>query len=470
MYEYDVVCIGGGPGGSATAMRCADRGKKVCLIEGRARNGSGGTCVNRGCIPTKALMASANLYASIKEAKAFGINVDMSAVSVDFKAIDKRKNAVINGLGFGLEAMLWKKSRGIDVVKGRATLLDAHTIEVDNGKVKKTVTAENIVVAVGSEPAEIAAFNVDHKKVITSNEIMDFSRPLPKSIVIIGSGAIGLEYGHIYNIYGVDVTIVEMMPNLVPALHDTEITDAVKASLEKRGITVKCGSGIASVEVQPDGQVKSTLANGEELYSDEVLVAIGRTLNTRGMGLEEVGVKMEPNGQIVTDEYMRTSVPNIFAAGDITVGTQLSDKAQRQGLVIAETIAGNDYYINYDAIPATMFMEPEIAMVGLTVSDAEERGIEAISGSLPFSSNEKAMAIGKTEGVMKVVARKDDHVIIGAQIFGHEACDLIAEFTVAVENGLTLEQMYNSIHPHPTVTEMILETCKRAVGLSFDKG
>jgi dihydrolipoamide dehydrogenase len=178
---------------------------------------------------------------------------------------------------------------------------------------------------------------------------------------------------------------------------------------------------------------------------------------------------MEKNGQIVTDEHMRTSVPNIFAAGDITVGTQLSDKAQRQGLVIAETIAGGDYYINYDAIPATMFMEPEIAMVGLTVSDAAERGIETISGSLPFSSNEKAMAIGKTEGLIKVVARKDDHVIIGAQIFGHEACDLIAEMTVAVENGLTLEQVYNSIHPHPTVTEIILEVCKRAVGLSFDK-
>ena len=222
-------------------------------------------------------------------------------------------------------------------------------------------------------------------------------------------------------------------------------------------------------QAQEDGRVKSTLANGEELFSDEVLVAIGRPLNTRGMGLEEVGVKMEKHVLELTDEHMRTSVPNIFAAGDITVGTQLSDKAQRQGLVIAETIAGGDYYINYDAIPATMFMEPEIAMVGLTVSDAAERGIETISGSLPFSSNEKAMAIGKTEGLIKVVARKDDHVIIGAQIFGHEACDLIAHMTVEVENGLTQENVYNSIHPHPTVTEIILEVCKRAVGLSFDK-
>lgn len=469
MYDYDVVCIGGGPGGSASAMRCADRGKKVAIIEARMRNGSGGTCVNRGCIPTKALMASANLYASIKEAKAYGINVDMSAVTVDFKAINKRKNNVINNLSFGLEALLWKKARGIDVIKGKAKLLDAHTIAVDNGKEIKNVTAENIVVAVGSEPAEIAAFNVDHEKIITSNEIMDFSRPMPKSIVIIGSGAIGLEYGHMYNVYGVDVTIVEMMPDLVPAMRDKELTDAIRKSLEKRGITVKCGSGIAAVELQEDGRVKSVLSNGEELYSDEVLVAIGRALNTRGMGLEEAGVELRPNGQIVTDKNLRTTVPNIFAAGDITEGTQLSDKAQRQGLVIAETIAGNDYWINYDAIPATLFMEPQIAMVGLTVAEAEDRGIEVISGSLPFSSNEKAIALGKTEGIMKVVARKADHVILGAQIFGPEACDLIAEFTVAVENGLTLEQVYNSMHPHPTLTEMILETCKRAVGLSFDK-
>ena len=469
MYDYDVVCIGGGPGGSACAMRSADRGKKVAVIEARTRNGSGGTCVNRGCIPTKALMASTNLYASIKEAKAYGINVDMSAVTVDFKAINKRRMSVINGLGFGLEAMLWKKSRGIDVIKGRGRLLDAHTIEVDNGKEKKIVTAEYINIAVGSEPAEIPAFNVDHKKIITSNEIMDFSREMPKELVIIGSGAIGLEYAHIYNTFDVKVTIVEMMPDLVPMLHEKEITDAVRTSLEKRGIVVKTGSGIASVEVQADGRVKSTLANGEEIFSDEVLVAIGRTLNTRDMGLEEVGVKMEKNGQIVTDEHMRTSVPNIFAAGDITVGTQLSDKAQRQGLVIAETIAGNDYYINYDVIPVTTFLEPEIAWVGFTQADAEAKGIKTISGSLGFASNEKMIAIGKTEGVIKVVAREDDHVIIGCQIFGHEACDLIAEMTVAVENKMTLEQVYNTMHPHPTVTEIILEVCKRAVGLSFDK-
>jgi len=470
MYDYDLVCIGGGPGGSAAAMRAADRGKKVAVVEARAKNGSGGTCVNRGCIPTKALLASANLYASIKEAEQYGIHVDMSAVTVDFNAINKRRLGVINALGFGLETLLWKKARGIDVHKGHATLLDAHTIEIDNGKKKKTITAEYINIAVGSEPLEPASFHIDHDKIITSNEIMDFSRPLPKSIVIIGTGAIGLEYGRMYSVYGVDVTIVEMMPHVVPALHDTELTDAIEASLKKNGIKVYTGSGIASVDVQEDGSVLSTLQNGETLVSDCVLVAIGRKLNTFGMGLEEVGVEMKPNGQIPVDEHCRTNIENIFAAGDITPGTQLSDKAQRQALVIAETICGNDYWINYDAIPATMFYEPEIAMVGYTVSDAEEKGIKVISGSMPFSSNEKMIAIGKTEGIMKVVAREEDHVIIGAQIFGHEACDLIAEFTVAVENGMTLEQVFNTMHPHPTVTEMILEVCKKAVNLQFDRG
>ncbi len=470
MYDYDVVCIGGGPGGSASAIRSADRGKKVAIIEARAKNGSGGTCVNRGCIPTKALMASANLYASIKDAKVYGINVDMSAVSVDYKAINRRRNSVINNLGFGLETFIWKKSRGIDVIKGRARLADAHTIDIDDGQEIKTVTSENIVIAVGSEPAEIPAFHVDHEKIITSNEIMDFSRPMPKDMVVVGSGAIGLEYGHIFNIYGVNVTIVEMLPNLVPALREPRLTDAVRKSLEKRGIIVKTGSGIVSIDVMEDGTVRSLLANGEELFSQQVLVAIGRTLNTRGMGLEKLGVKMEKNGQIVTDEHMRTSVPNIFAAGDITMGTQLSDKAQRQGLVIAETIAGNDYYINYRAIPSTLFMEPEIGMVGYTQAEAEEQGVGVVTGTLEFSSNEKAVAMGKQEGVIKVVARAEDHVIIGAQIFGPEACDLIAELTVAVENAMTLEQVYNTVHPHPTLTEIILEVCKQAVGLSFDKG
>lgn len=466
MYDYDVVTLGAGPGGSSTAMRCADRGKKVAVIEARAKNGVGGTCVNRGCIPTKALMASANLLAEIKNAKAFGITVPEA--TVDFKVVNRRKNAVINNLGFGLENFLMKP-RGIDVIKAHARLLDAHTIELDDGKEKRSITSEYIVVAVGSEPANIPAFNIDGDKIITSNEIMDVTK-LPKDILIVGAGAIGLEYGYMLNVFGVKVTIVEMMPNVVSALREPAITDAVCKSLVASGITVKTGAGIGSIRVQEDGSVLSTLSTGEEIVSEKVLVAIGRTLNTRGIGLEEAGVELGKGGMIITDEHMRTNIPNIFASGDVTFGTQLSDKAQRQGLVIAETIAGNDYYINYDVIPSTVFMEPEVAMVGLTEVEAVERGIKVISGTLPFTSNEKAMAMQRTEGLIKIVAREDDHVILGSQIFGLEACDLIAELAVAVENKMTLESIINTIHPHPTVTEIIMETCKKAIGLAFDRG
>jgi dihydrolipoamide dehydrogenase len=258
-----------------------------------------------------------------------------------------------------------------------------------------------------------------------------------------------------------------MMPNVVPTLHEPVITDAVRVALEKQGITVMTGVGIESIKVQEDGSVLSTLSNGDKLTSEKVLVAIGRMLNTNNLELENAGVECDKKGVIITDKHMRTNVSNIFAAGDVTTGPQLAHKAQRQGLVAAETIAGHEACMNYNVIPSTIFIEPQISIVGVTQTEAEKAGITTVCGTLPYSANEKAVALQKTEGIIKVVARADDHRIIGVQIFGHEAGNLISELCVVVEHEHTLEDVVNTEHPHPTITELVMEVCKDALGLAF---
>ena len=464
MYEYDVLCIGAGSGGCASAMRSADLGKKVGLVEYR-KNGTGGTCVSRGCIPTKVLLQSAKVYSEILDAKKYGIVV--SDVHPDMKAVHQKKTAAVNGLKFGLDNMLIKP-RGIDRILGKARLIDQHTVEITDGENVSTITAENIIVATGSEPAMIPACNIDHEKIITSDEALNLTE-IPKEMIVIGAGALGLEFGYLFSAFGSKVTIVEMMPHVVPMLKDDELTGVIAKYLEAGGITLKCGFGISNVSPADKERVRCELANGEQLEADMALVAIGRSLNTKGMGLEEAGVKLTEKGQIVVDDQLRTTVPNIFAAGDITIGPQLSHKAQRQGLIAAEVIAGNDAHMSYDVIPSAVFIHPEIAMVGMTSDEAKESGIETIVGKMNFSSNEKAMAMQKTSGMIKVTARADNHKIIGGHIFGEDASVLIEEISTAIQNGLTLEDIGESIHAHPTLSEIVMETCKNALGKAFHK-
>lgn len=464
MYDYDVLSIGAGSGGCASAMRSADLGKKTGLVEYR-KNGTGGTCVSRGCIPTKVLLQSAKVYTEVMGAKEYGIAV--TDAKPDMKMIHQKKTMAVNSLKFGLDNMLIKP-RGIDRLQGKARLIDAHTIELTNGAEKKTITSKNIIIATGSEPAMIPAFQIDKEKIITSDEALNLQE-IPKELIIVGAGALGLEFADIFSTFGSKVTIVEMMPHVVPTLKDTEITSAVSKYLEKNGIVVKCGSGIQSIQVQEDGKVCCELANGEKIEADKALVAIGRSLNTKDLNLEEIGVNMTPKGQIITDDQMRTSVSNIYAVGDITQGPQLSHKAQKQGLVAAEVIAGNDAHMQYNVIPSAIFIHPEIAMVGITADEAKEQEIEVLIGKMRFSSNEKAMAMQKTTGLIKITARKEDHKIIGGQIFGEDASVLIEEIATAIQNGLTLENVADSIHAHPTLSEIVMETCKNALGRAFHK-
>jgi dihydrolipoamide dehydrogenase len=462
MYDYDVLCIGAGSGGCAAAMRSADRGMKVGLVEYR-KNGTGGTCVNRGCIPTKVLLHSARIYSETLDAKKYGVVVPEA--HLDLKTVHKNKSALVTRLKFGLDNMLLKP-RGISRITGKAKLLSNHEVEITDGDEVSVVTAENIIIATGSEPAIIPAFNIDGKRIITSDEALDLME-IPKEMLIVGAGALGLEFGYLFSTLGAEVTIVEMMSHVVPSVKDDEFARVIANYLEKKGIVLKCGSAIEKISVTGEDRVCCELASGEKLKADLALVAIGRSLNTKGIGLEEVGVELTPKGQVVVDDQLRTTVPNVFAVGDITEGPQLSHKAQKQGLIAAEVIAGDNVHMSYAAIPAAIFIQPEIAMVGVTADEAREAGIETVVGKMHFTSNEKAMTMQKTEGMIKVTARADNHKLIGCHIFGEDASVLVGEIATAIQNDLTLADIAESIHAHPTLAEIIMESCKSALGKAF---
>jgi len=386
-FDYDVISIGAGSGGCASAMRSADLGKKVALVEYREK-GTGGTCVNRGCIPTKVLVKSAQVYSEIKEAKQYGILV--GDVKADQNAIQMKKQAIVNNLKFGLDNFLLK-SRKVDRIAGKAKFLDAHTLEITNGEEKKTVTAQNIIIATGSEPAMIPAFNIDREKIITSDEALSI-KDIPKELIVVGAGALGLEFAYIFSTFGAKVTIAEMMPNVVPILKEKEVTDVVEQYLKKTGIDVRCGSGIASIQVNESGRVVCAFQNGESVEADMALVAIGRSLNTKDMGLEQIGVELNAKGQITINEKMQTTVENVYAVGDIVAGPQLSHKAQKQGLAAAENIAGTSSIVNMDVIPWAIFMQPEIA--------------ERFAEKCPLRQTKKQSRCKRLQGLLKSLQEK----------------------------------------------------------------
>ncbi len=464
MKNFDVVVIGGGSGGCAAASRSADLGKKVALIEGRGKEGLGGTCINRGCIPAKVLLASAEAYSGVQKAKDFGIEV--TGISFDYKKIEQKKQALIKTLRFGLQNYVLKP-RGIEIITGLGKVLDRNTVEVHNNGQTELIRGENIIIASGSEPAMIPSFHIDGHNVITSDEALEIQE-IPSDVMIIGAGALGLEFAQLFSTFGSKVTVVEMAPQVVPALTDNEFTGMVQKYLEKQKITVKTGVKIESVEVVAEGKVVSSLSNGEKIESSKVLVAIGRKLNTENMGLSELGIKME-KGRILVDDEMKTNIPNVFAVGDIVHGPQLSHKAQREGIVAAEVIAGMSTKMDYNVIPWAIFIQPEIAAVGLTRDEAEEQGINTIVGSMPLMANEKANAMKKTTGLVKIIVREDNKQVIGAQIFAAEASVLIGELAIAVENKVTIESLSNTVHVHPSLSEAIMEASKSSLGKAFHK-
>ena len=444
-----VAVIGGGPGGYVAALKAAMLGAEVTVIE---KNKLGGTCLNVGCIPTKALLASSDVLRTVKEAKNFGINVE-GEVKPDFEAIVARKQKITDELVAGIQFLFDK--RGVKKIDGFGKLIDKNTIEVtkEDGSVEE-VKADKIILANGSIPTVFPFMPYNGKNVITSDEVLSLEK-LPKSLVVIGGGVIGSEIGQFYASLGTKVTIVEVLPQILGRM-DSEGAKALARQFKKDKIKVMCNVATDSFEVSDD-MVKLNLNNGKSLEAEVVLLCTGRKPNLANSGVAEAGVKMTDRGFIEVNEYMETNLEGVYAIGDIIPGAMLAHVASAEGMVAAENaVKGNSETVNYKSIPSCVYTEPEVAGVGKTEDELKAEGIPYKVGRFDFRGLGNAKAIGKIQGFVKVLVDEDD-VIIGATLVGPHCTDLLTELSLAVGLGLKAKDVGKVIHAHPSLSEAIME-------------
>ncbi|MFZ5648996.1 MAG: dihydrolipoyl dehydrogenase [Bacillota bacterium] len=455
--SYNVVVVGGGPGGYVAAIRAAQLGARVALAE---KGNVGGTCLNRGCIPTKALAAGVSLLHSVQRAKDFGITA--GEVSVDFSRLMERKNQVVGRLVQGVEFLL--KKNKVELFKGTARLAGSGRVVVEGADGSRDLEAENIILATGTEPALIEAFGYDGDLVITSDEALNL-KEVPQRLIIIGGGVIGSEFACIFSALGSKVTVVEIMPAILP-LMDKEVSRQMQGLMKRQGINIKTKSKIQEIRKQQHS-VTAVLEGGEEIEAGRVLISIGRVMNLKGLGLEEAGVDLGERGEVLVDDTMQTSVKGIYAIGDITGKIQLAHVASAQGMVAAENIMGRRRSMDYSVVPSCIFTQPEVGSVGLTAQEAENAGIKVKSGKFSFMGSGKAQAMGETDGFVKVLADPDTDRILGVHIVGPHATDLIAEAALAMRMGVTVKQLVETIHAHPTLAESLMEAAEAVHGMSI---
>lgn len=444
--DFDLVVIGAGPGGYVGAIKAAQLGAKVALIEA---SHVGGTCLNVGCIPTKALIAGASLLHKIKSAEAFGISVDN--VRFDYSRMKTRKDDVVAKIRKNL-AMLIQSNR-VELIPGFGKLVDAHQVRVELDSGYRLLHASHIILATGSRPNVFPPFKIDGKKVHDSSTILEITQ-LPKKIIVVGGGYIGCEFACMFHELGVEVIVVEALDRLVTQ-ECFESSQFLENSFRRRGIKILTKSLV--VEQLVEDVVKLKLASGEVLEADMVLVAVGRSFNTQAMGLETAGVYVNPKGAVEVNNQLQTNLPHIYAIGDITAKWMLAHTASHQAIVAASNACGHYTTMDYSAVPAVIFTSPEIASVGYTFEKAKEAGFNAIKGQFPFQALGKAQAALEAEGFAQVIIDKPSGRILGAQVVGHEAGALIAEMALAIQNELTLECLVHTIHAHPTISEAWLE-------------
>lgn len=449
--EFDVVFVGGGPGGYVGAIRAAQLGLKTACIEGRGT--LGGTCLNVGCIPSKALLESSHHFEFAKShAKDHGI--DLKSVDLNLDKMLDRKNKVVSQLTKGIE-FLFKKNK-VTYLRGWGSFVDSSTLAVksDGGK-SQTIKSKNIVISTGSEPIEIPSAKFDGIHIVSSTEALSFEK-VPKSLLVIGGGVIGLELGSVWARLGTEVTVIEAFGQLFGQM-DKGLADQAKKIFAKQGLKFHLNTMLQETKVKKSG-VAAICKQGDktvEFSAEKMLVAVGRRPFTHGLGASEVGIALDERGRVVIDEHFRTSQANVFAIGDVVKGAMLAHKAEDEGVAVAEIIAGKPGHVNYFAIPNVIYTNPEIAIIGYSEEDCKSKGIAYKKGQFPFSANGRAKAMGSTEGFIKILADAKTDRMIGFHAIGPNASELVAEAAVAFEFGASSEDIARSTHAHPTLAEAI---------------
>lgn len=451
-----IAVLGGGPGGYVAALKAAQLGAHVIVVESSE---VGGTCLNWGCIPTKALLASAEALHKARNLSDYGIELNGS-VTPNLSLIMERKNKVVSIQVKGIRALF--KSWGVELIEGRGRLTGPASIEVEkkDGSTA-TIAADKIIIATGSRPAELPAFKFDGKNILSSNEALTIT-DIPKSMLIIGAGVIGCEFACIYNELGAEVTMIEMMPRAV-STEDEEISELLAKELKKKKIKLLTGVGVTKVEKMPDG-MHAHLPDGKEIAAEKILVSIGRALNSDNIGLESVGINRGKRGEIIVDNRMETNIKGVYAVGDVIGRIMLAHVASTEGIVAAENICGRDTTMDYSVVPAAIFTSPEIGSVGLRENQADDKGIKTQIGRFQFRALGKAHAMGEISGFVKIIADAGTDKILGVHIIGPHASDLVHEAAVAMKAGLTARDIAATIHAHPTLSEGLLEASEDVHG------
>jgi dihydrolipoamide dehydrogenase len=455
--QTDVVVIGSGPAGYVCAIRLAQLGKKVTVVE---KADVGGVCLNRGCIPSKALIHAGTMFDKTKHMEEVGITV--SGMKLDFNKLMNWKGEVVKKLTGGIAGLL--KANGCTVIQGDAKFISPNTLEVKSSSVTQTLQFKNAVIATGSRPAQIPGFDVDQELVLDSTGGLS-QNAAPATMLCVGGGYIGMELGTFYSKVGTKVTVVEAGPQIL-GIVDADLVRVVEKNLKKRGVEILTSTKVKAVKKNAKNvEVTFETAEGEKKQTfDKVLVTIGRTPNSENLGLDKAGVRVDSKGFIPTNNKRQSSAPHIYAIGDIAGQPLLAHKGSKEGLVAAEVIGGKNTTYDVKAMPAVIFTDPEIASVGLTETEAKAKGLQVNVGAFPFAANGRALSVQETDGMVKLISDAKKGTLLGCHIVGVEASNLIAEAALAIEMGAHVEDLALTVHPHPTLSETLMEAAEVALG------